>query len=339
LFKDGRPSLWRLFLLVGLVLAVGACAWLGMALAPAEFGSARAQTVEVAYGSSIGRVAAVLRQRGLLRDSLAFRIWAKLTGGERAIKAGSYALMRGMSAPRILSVLTDGREMTVRVTIPEGSTLREIAAILDQHGLAEQANFLARTCDPALVRAVAPDAVVGNLEGFLFPDTYFFSRAAGAEGAIRMMAARFAEVMTPALRARAKAMGRSLREIVIMASLVEHEAKRQADRPQIASVFYNRLRIGMPLQSCATVMFALGRHKDKLLYEDLHVASPYNTYLYPGLPPGPIGSPGLASLRAALYPDPGRYLYFVARPDGTHVFSVTYREHLRAQRAIAKSGQ
>jgi UPF0755 protein len=121
-----------------------------------------------------------------------------------------------------------------------------------------------------------------------------------------------------------------------MASIVEREAKRAADRPKIAAVFYNRLRTGIALQSCATVQYALGKHQDRLLYADLQVASPYNTYLYRGLPPGPICSPGQASIRAALYPDSDNYLYFVAKPDGSHVFSRTYQEHLRAQRLISR---
>ena len=336
LVKNGRPVMWRLFLLAGLVLLAVAFGWFLLGLAPARFGTAAApQTVEIEYGSGMGRITALLQARGLLRDPLAFRVWAKLTGGERSVKAGAYALAPSMSVPRILSVLTDGRELTVRVTIPEGSSLKEIAAMLDRAGVAAPGTFLARAKDPALLGEVAPDAR-GSLEGFLFPDTYFFSRTAGVDEAIRMMAARFEGILTPEMRARARAMGRSLREIVIMASLVEREAKRPADRPLIASVFYNRLRLGMPLQSCATVQYALGTHKDRLLYEDLHVASPYNTYLYPGLPPGPIDSPGLASLQAALNPAPGDYLYFVAKPDGTHVFSASYREHLRAQRAISR---
>lgn len=338
LVKDGRPSLWRLFPLLGLgfLLAIGV--WLFFGLAPAGATGAQAETVEVPYGTGIARIAVLLEERGLVRNPLVFRIWAKLTGGERAVKAGAYALAPDMSVPKILSVLTDGRELTVRVTIPEGATLKEIAAILDRHGISAPETFLARANDPALIREVAPDAEGAGLEGFLFPDTYFLSARAGAEGAIRMMAGRFAEVVTPAMRDKARSMGRSIREIAIMASIVEHEAKRQADRPRIATVFYNRLRLGMPLQSCATVQYALGEHKERLLYEDLQVASPYNTYLRRGLPPGPIGSPGLASLEAALNPAPGRELYFVARPDGSHVFSETYREHLRAQREIERAG-
>ncbi|MGQ9779417.1 MAG: endolytic transglycosylase MltG [Bacillota bacterium] len=310
-------------------------AWFGLGLAPVQPGKAAKQRVEIAYGSNTAQIARLLRARGLVRSELAFRLWAKLTGSERAVKAGAYALAPNMSAPKILALLRGGKEEMTRVTVPEGSTLAQIAAILAAHGITEAETFLSFARDPALMAEVAPEAQ-GSLEGFLFPDTYYFSPAAGAEGAIRMMAARFQEVFTPAMRARAKALGRSVREIVILASLVEGEAKRAEERPLIAAVFYNRLRRGMPLQSCATVQYALGKHKERLLYEDLQAASPYNTYLHPGLPPGPIGCPGLASLQAALYPAKVDYLYFVAKPDGSHVFSSTYAEHLRARTAISR---
>ncbi|NLG84462.1 MAG: endolytic transglycosylase MltG [Firmicutes bacterium] len=310
-------------------------AWFGLSLAPVHPGKATKQRVEIAYGTNTARIARLLRRRGLLRSELAFRLWARLTGSERAVKAGVYVLAPDMSVPRILALLRRGMEETMRVTVPEGATLHQIAAILAAHGIAETDVFLTQARDPALMAEVAPEAR-GSLEGFLFPDTYYFSPAAGAEGAIRMMATRFQEIFTPSMRARAQALGHSVREIVILASLVEGEAKRAEERPLIAAVFYTRLRRGMPLQSCATVQYALGKHKERLLYRDLQVASPYNTYLHPGLPPGPIGAPGLASLQAALYPAEVDYLYFVARPDGSHVFSSTYAEHLRAQKAISR---
>ncbi len=336
LVKNGRPILWRLSFLLGAAVLGGAAFWFGLSLCPTGRGSTAVQTVEIPHGAGMARITALLSERDLIRSRLAFRIWARAAGADREIKAGSYALSPGMSAPEILAILTDGREMTVRVTIPEGADLKEIAALLDSAGVAEPATFLARAHDENLIREVAPDAETGSLEGFLFPDTYFFSRTAGVDGAIRMMADRFSAVMTLALRDRAKELGRSVQEITILASLIEREAKRPEDRPRIAAVFYNRLRLGMPLQSCATVQYALGEHKERLLYKDLQVASPYNTYIHPGLPPGPICSPGLASLRAALYPDNSDYLYFVARPDGSHVFSSRYQEHLRAQREIAR---
>ncbi|MGE5530391.1 MAG: endolytic transglycosylase MltG [Patescibacteria group bacterium] len=335
--KISRPVHGRLLLLLAAGLPLAFLAWLALGLAPAARGDAPAKTVEIPRGAGIARIAALLHREGLIRNPFVFRVWARLAGSERAVKAGTYALSPGMNGSRVLAVLTSGRVLSVRVTIPEGATLKEIARILDARGLAAADAFLARASDPELIQEAAPDARA-TLEGFLFPDTYFFSNATGADGIIRTMAARFDEVVSDKLRARARAMGRSIREIVIMASIIEREAKLAGDRPKIAAVFYNRLRAGIALQSCATVQYALGGHKERLLYQDLHVASPYNTYLYRGLPPGPICSPGLDSLLAALYPAPGKYLYFVARPDGTHVFSTTYREHLRAQREIRQGG-
>ena len=335
--QNGRPFKWRLVLIYTCLLAViGTGAWLSLGLAPVRFGAAKTVTFEIPRGAGIANIGHMLAGCGLLRDPFVFRLWAKISGNDRKVKAGTYMLAPGMSVPKIISVLTTGRELTIRVTIPEGSSLKETAVILEQHGIVTKDTFLQRAADPALIGQTAPDAGGASLEGFLFPDTYFLSNAAGADGAIKTMTARLAEVFTPAMRRRAQIMKRSVREIIIMASIVEREAKRAADRPKIAAVFYNRLRTGIALQSCATVQYALGKHQDRLLYADLQVASPYNTYLYRGLPPGPISSPGQASIRAALYPDPDNYLYFVAKPDGSHVFSRTYQEHLRAQRLISR---
>jgi UPF0755 protein len=166
-----------------------------------------------------------------------------------------------------------------------------------------------------------------SLEGYLFPDTYRLVKGLSEEAIIGRMVQRFAEVFGPAERARAMELKMSVAEVVTIASLIEREAKADEERPLISAVFYNRLRLGMPMQSDPTVLYSLSRFSGKLTKADLHASSPYNTYLHRGLPPGPIASPGRASVMAALYPSSSRYLYFVAKNDGTHAFSNTLREH------------
>jgi UPF0755 protein len=260
-------------------------------------------------------------------------------GLESKLKAGDYELDPARGTVAILSDISSGKVLRVNVTIPEGSTARQVARIVASRGLASEDEVMALVVHPtpellAIVGAASGD---GSLEGYLFPDTYQFARGVGAHEVVRAMLRRFAEVIQPRL-AQGRALGLSDREVLILASIVEREAKVGQERPKISRVFLNRIRLGMPLQSCATVQYALPQSKDKLLLEDLTVDSPYNTYIHPGLPPGPICSPGLESVVAVLEPSSEDYLYFVARNDGSHLFSRTYAEHLRAK-ARAESGR
>ncbi len=229
-----------------------------------------------------------------------------------------------------MSRLSRGDVYKHPVTFPEGLTIAEMAAIFDRSGLGTAAEFKAAADDGSLVSMLDPDAA--TLEGYLFPDTYAFGRHVGAAGAVHAMASRFIQDYAARISAGAAALNESPREVVTLASLVERETAAPEERPVIAAVYRNRLKIGMPLQCDPTVIFALmqaHRWNGNLTRENLQIDSPYNTYRYRGLPPGPIASPGLASLDAAIHPADVPYLYFVSRNDGTHAFASTLGEHDR----------
>jgi UPF0755 protein len=216
------------------------------------------------------------------------------------------------------------------VTFPEGLTIREMGAIFERSGLGTASHFRAAAADGSLAASFDPAAP--TLEGYLFPSTYSLSRRAGAPGAVRAMVAQFERVFGADLRAEAAARQLSVREAVTLASLIEKETAQDAERPIVSAVYHNRLRSGMPLQCDPTVIYALmdaGTWNGNLTRANMQIDSPYNTYRYAGLPPGPIASPGRASLEAAVRPADVGYLYFVSRNDGTHVFASTLSEHNR----------
>jgi UPF0755 protein len=300
----------------------------GFSMLPPRPGERRQQFVQVAAGSTLRQVARLLQSEGLIRDSFCFEWYIRLGGGQRDVKAGYYHLSPGLSALRIASLLRQGAIVQLRVTIPEGFTNREAAELFAAKGLVDRGRFLAVLADAAFLKETT-GYTLSNAEGYLFPDTYNFRAGATEAEVAAVMLKHFKELAAKHFPGMPEW---RLREVVILASLVEKEARRPAEREMIAGVFTNRLRQGYPLQSCATVQYVLGKWKEKLYYKDLQIASPYNTYLHNGLPPGPIANPGLASLQAAANPAQVSYLYFVAKPDGSHHFSNTYAEHLQAQR-------
>jgi UPF0755 protein len=304
-------------------------------LTPVDSRDQDRQVFKVAYGSSVRQVGDLLSKKHLIRSRKVYEFYVRLNPHQRMAKAGFYRIGRGMSIPVIVRELQRGIPPTVRITIPEGFSNKEIADLLAKKGLVNPVSFIQMTKESASIREVMSDNHgISGMEGYLFPDTYNFELNAQSEREIiHKMVLRFKEIFQqnfPKIPAAKR------REIVIIASLVEREAKMPEERPIIAGIFYNRLRLGYALQSCATVQYSLGKWKEHLYFKDLQVNSPYNTYLHQGLPPGPIANPGLASLKAAVFPAQVKYLYFVAKPDGTHVFSTTYAEHLNAQRKIAR---
>jgi UPF0755 protein len=292
--------------------------------------------VTVPPGADAALVGGLLERHGIVRSALAFRLWARWQGLEGRIQAGEYRFSPAEAIPGILRRLAAGDVLLHRVTLPEGLSAAEVARRLEQRGVVDAEAFLEEVAraDRHWIPEMEGNRT-GSVEGYLFPDTYHFPRGFGADRAVAAMVARFREA-TAELWALPRPLGLSPYEVVVLASLVEREARRDSERARIAGVLYNRLRRGMPLQVDATVLYALGRHKDRVLYRDLEVDSPYNTYRRTGLPPGPIANPGLASLRAALRPEAHDYLYYVARPDGTHVFSRTLAEHERARREVQR---
>jgi UPF0755 protein len=243
-----------------------------------------------------------------------------------------------MGTVGIVRALARGDVELVRFTIPEGVSMRDMADLLEAKGLASKERFLylAGGQDHDFKVIEGNTEFSGNLEGYLFPDTYTVETGITEEEIITVMVRRFAQAVLPEwsrenVDDNARKLG--LHGIITLASIIEKEAKLSEERPLVASVFYNRLRLNMPLQSCATVQFALGSWKTRLTLNDLEIDSPYNTYITLGLPPGPIASPGLSSVRAALAPAASDYLFFAADQKGGHVFSRTFREH---QKAIAQ---
>ena len=320
-------------LIISLTLLLSGTLWYVWCLTPAQERGAAKIIVTIPYGASLREVGRDLRAKGLIHNELGFELYVRLGHPEMQLKAGRYLFPAAMPLREIVSRLNRGAVAVNKVTFPEGLTVGEVTELLARRGLIRKERFLALLKDKQWIQSRFSGGFdTGSWpEGYLFPDTYQFQEGATEAEIITMMLKRFEEVFMahfsslPADRRR---------RIVIIASLVEKEAKRSEERAIIAGVFNNRLRRDYPLQSCATVEYALGTHKTRLSYQDIKINSPYNTYEHFGLPPGPIANPGLASLIAAVHPAEVDYLYFVAKHDGGHVFSETYAEHLRAQNRI-----
>ncbi|MFP4306730.1 MAG: endolytic transglycosylase MltG [Desulfococcaceae bacterium] len=326
----------RIFLLLalGLILAGIAAAWGVQDLrrysrAPMAERDAE-RTVAIQRGQGFEGVLDRLEAAGIVRDPLRFRLLARWHGFDRRIKAGEYRLSTAMTPLQLLRNLAEGRVVLIRLTIPEGFTLRQIADAVAEAGLASAEEFLSAASDPQWTRERGIPA--DSLEGYLFPDTYLFSRSATVPEIIQTPLDRFHAVFREEWRERAAELGFTVHEIVTLASIIERETGAPEERSRIAGVFHNRLRIGMRLQSDPTVIYGVADFDGNLTRAHLDTPTPYNTYQMAGLPPGPIASPGAAALEAALYPMETDELYFVSRGDGTHVFSTNLRDHNRAVR-------
>lgn len=269
----------------------------------------------------------------VIRSQRLFRLYATVSGRQRAIQAGTYELPETASMYRVLTTLVSGGEVLERLVVPEGLMLREIADWVSRQTDIRPDSFLAAASDPVLIsRTGAP---IETLEGYLYPSTYHVRVTATARDVVRHMLAEFEAQWRPEWDVRADELGMSRHEVVILASIIEGEVRYDPDREYVSSVYHNRLKRGMRLQADPTVIYALGTRR-RLYEKDYQTKSPYNTYLNYGLPPGPINQPSAASLEAALFPAKTDFLYFVARPDGKHVFSRTYREHLAAIREVRR---
>ncbi|HEY7897424.1 MAG TPA: endolytic transglycosylase MltG [Gemmatimonadaceae bacterium] len=307
---------------IAVALTLAACG--GPSGAPVRVIIPRGATFRIAADS--------MSSAGVIGSPLAFRIYARARGVDRQIQAGTYLLRRGTHWSDVLRAMNGGVGIINRITIPEGFTIAQITPVLVRALNTSSDSVDAAVRDSALRARVSDPA--STLEGYLFPDTYVFAPGTSAREAVAEMVNRFEREWKPEYDAQAAALGHSRHEIVTMASIVEKEARVPAERPIIAAVYYNRLKDGMLLQADPTIQYALGRHTERVLYRDLTIDSPYNTYLHAGLPPGPIASPGGASLRAALAPANVPYLYFVAAPDGHHEFRTSLAAHEQAKRAI-----
>jgi UPF0755 protein len=289
----------------------------------------KAVVISVPLGAGLGTVAARLKKAGAIRSAFVFKGLARLEGKSGAIKAGDYAVPQGLNAFETLNLLVSGGSLMHPLLVPEGMSAAQIAAELEKQGLGSAKAFMALVKDPASVQRFQVPGP--TLEGYLFPDTYFLPQGVGAETVVKMMVARFHQKVPDSLLAQGRAIRLNPRQVMTMASIIEKEAKLEQERPIISAVFRNRMRLKKRLESCATVRYALNKWTGPLYDKDLLVPSPYNTYRNFGLPPGPICSPGLLCIEAALHPVKTDALFFVVAGDGSHIFSKTYAEHLKAK--------
>ncbi len=285
------------------------------------------KTVIITPGSGTEEIALMLKENNLIRSEFWFSQIARLGGYDRRIKAGEYRLSPHLNAGEILDKLVKGEVVLHPVTIPEGYTSEQIADLLSAKGFVDKEKFLQVVNRSYKIEKLAS---LTNLEGYLYPDTYNFSRRISEEQIAMIMFEEFKEKVIPIYRKSETNL--SLSQITTLASIIEKEAKNKDERPLISAVFHNRLKRGMKLQACPTVRYAIRENIRPLTYDDLQVDSLFNTYIRYGLPPHPISNPGLDSIRAALEPAEVDYLYFVAKGDGSHHFSSTYSEHLEAVR-------
>lgn len=296
---------------------------------PISFNSSEPVTIIIKQGMSANDIAALLRQQGLIKNTVSFRLYVHWQGLANSLQAGEYSFTPDMNMQKMIAMLAKGEVAYRQFTIPEGYTVDQIAALLESKQIANAAKFKAAAKNYQPFAYIEADARVSyQSEGFLFPDTYRVPRGISEEELLRFMTTEFDRHFTAAMRDKAKQHGLTMREVVILASLVEKEAQVEKERPLIAGVFLNRIRQAMPLQSCATIQYILGYPKAELSIKDTEIPSPYNTYLNMGLPPGPIANAGMASIMAVLEPAATDYLYFVADSKGVHHFSRTYEEHL-----------
>jgi UPF0755 protein len=336
-------ALFRLFkrrLVVTMVsLAVLVVLFLGVkwAIFPIHW-RAEADSVSILIepGDSMTRVVAKMNQASLIKGGTGLLLFSKILGQDKHIQTGRYDFHKGMTLYSILRKLAHGEVTLRQVTIPEGLTITEIAGMLHRGLDIDSAQFVSLATDREFAESLGIHA--DNLEGYLFPDTYRFAWETTPDQAIAILVRQFQKTFDDSLRQRTEEIGFSVAKTVTLASMIEAEARDGKERNLISAVYHNRLKLGMLLQCDPTVAYCLPDLDRPLLLDDLEVDSPYNTYKHPGLPPGPICNPGKASILAALYPADVDYLYFVARGDGTHVFSTTLRQHNNAKLRIRQVG-
>ncbi len=324
--------LLALLLFVG--VSIGGFRMLNQQYSPVDPDDPRFFDVVIPEKSNARQVASILKQYELIRSEAAFLAYCRKKGLDSQLKAGHYRFSRSQPLEEIADSIAEGRAVKLSFTVPEGYTVEQIGQLLINKGICTKEEW-----DKAVKEeygfdflAEVPCGQENRLEGFLFPDTYVVSEDADVKQVINLMLANFAEVWNENFAQQAEEQNRGVYEIIIQASMIEKEAMVEEERKTIAGVIKNRLEKGMLLRIDATVLYSLHEHKDMVTYEDLEVDSPYNTYKYAGLPPGPIACPGKASIEAALNPENHHYYYYVSKGDGSHHFSRTYAEHLQAIR-------
>jgi UPF0755 protein len=321
----------KIFLLVATIGLLLFLSWFSLEYYRPEHTAPKRIIFEVEKGQTVKDIAENLKQNGIIRKTWPLLLGYKMFYSPQSLKAGEYAISLPVSAKDVLGILTDGSVLLHAVTIPEGLIIEEIADILESQKFTQKKKFIAAAHDTTLIAAIDDEA--DNLEGYLFPETYHFAKGTTAEEIVFAMVTQFRHTFSPDWQRHAAKMGMSIRDTVIFASLIEKETSLLEEKRLVSAVFHNRLKRGMKLDCDPTIIYELkkkGKFNRRLRTKDLKLNSPYNTYLYPGLPPGPISNPGKTSLEAALNPAEKDYLYFVSKNNGSHHFSRTIREHINA---------
>jgi len=321
-----RKLWWKNLIVVGIFFLI---VMLISSLFLPSYNNQEGVVVVIPKGKDSFQIAQTLSQKKLIKSKILFLLLSKILGLEKSFKAGSYEFSSSTMF-EILDKLKKGSVKTYRVTIPEGLTKWDIADILEEKGIVEKDAFLAIVDNPSSIFKKESFLPESDLEGYLYPDTYYFTRGGDPEEVVKKFVFRFKEMIFLPYQKLKEKNNFSLKDVVIMASIIEKEAQLSSEKPIIAAVFYNRLKKGMRLRADPTIKYALGSFRIRLTRSELRTPSFYNTYLYHGLPPGPICNPGKDSIYTALHPADVDYLYFVAKGDGSHKFSKTYEEHLKA---------
>ncbi len=345
--ESKKPFFLYFFIVVLIIIAIAIISFkkfVDNQLQPVAMENAKEIQIIIPKGTSTSNIAKILKDNKLIRNEMFFRVFAKYEKMDGNFKAGKYVLNNGMTQKEIMENLVAGgiAKDSVTFTIPEGFELKQIAERLSEIGLVNKDSFLELTSKVSnfssefdFLKEVPGEL---SLEGYLYPDTYEAYADASEKDIIRKMLSRFDSLYTDDIKAKAKELGLNLNQVITLASIIEREGRADSEREIISAVFHNRIKSKMMLQSCATVQYILGERKPVLSNKDTSIESPYNTYINQGLPPGPIASPGIKSIEAAVNPADVNYKYFVFNEDeaGTHTFSVTYEEHLKAINRIRK---
>lgn len=303
-------------------------------IGPYDKNSKKEIIVKIPNGSTLTDVSNILKENKVIKNKVLFKAVSKFKPNEHGVKAGKYLLRQSYSNSKVLDILFSGKTYNdgIKVTIPEGSTYKEVIKYLTSKGIGNKEVYEKLINNPKEFYSefkFLDEKDIISLEGFLYPDTYHFDKNVTEKEVLSTMLKRFEKMYTDKFKREQKERGLTLQQVVNLASIIEKEAVLDEDRPMIASVFYNRLDVDMPLQSDATIQYIFDERKDRVMYKDLKIKSPYNSYINKGLPPTPISNPGVKSIEAVLNPANSDYLYFVATIDGKNNYSKTYEEHLK----------
>lgn len=290
--------------------------------------------VTIPRGANLDKIAAILKKNRIITNETTFKIMAKLQHKDKKLKSGIYKLKKFSSTKDVINILSEGKSENIKITIPEGFTLEQIYPILKSKFGISKTDYTNYTHDRTILKHYRIQG--SSLEGYMFPDTYLFNASATLDEIVKIFLNRFNDVFTEESIKYWHILRRPRYKIIIMASLIQAEARYKSEMPLIASVYYNRLRKGYRLECDPTVIYALGKHKNRLTYKDLKIDSPYNTYKYYGLPPGPICNPGRDAIDAAMSPARTKYLYFVADINGHHLFAKSLKEHNKNIRIVKR---